>query len=1070
MGAKVISMSWGDYSFSYVLRDVISYAYSKNVVLVGSAGNSNSSDPHYPSGYSEVICVGNSTENDYRSSDSNFGSTLDLMAPGSSILSTDMEGGYRFAGGTSAATPHVAATAALILSLQNFTNEEVKQIIKSTTDDIEEPGWDIRSGAGRLNTYKAVTTLAPSIIKFNTPYQDYSTFEDQLNVNVTVLSASFSSYSLFVGAGFNPDTWTTLISSSSRQVSNEDIYNLDLTSMPDNVYCMRLVVNLTNGRTLEERVNFHIIRTPPKVIEVADGPLYYGNQSTIAGEFFTDQVCVMKMYYRKYGETTFNFVTLDGFNTNNQFVKQEHWGFIPKEIVQPNTLYEVYFEAENLVGLKTTVLDTLNNLDYYRFLTEQPPSVSTYDEKSFRLPKGTLLSFPVNFLSNNNNEVFLQAYYETPELIFGLYKYENNSFVKVDSIYNKYPKSFGDFNNNGLKDLISTSRQNIILDEQLTANSFDSLVTKYTDADSNNPLIVEDLNSNGDYELLTLTNGDRLIKWDINSDLTISNANTFYTKSDTLDIEPGYEFSNYPSTNVEVADVDNDGKKEIWFLDDDGDLKSFVVQPSGQLTRGNSFITQGLITRNPNIFSIGDYNGDGIKDFAVLYQTNSIAPTFLLLIFTYRNNDFQIITQKVFLDQADEFIGFTFSEAYQSIKFADVDSDGSDELIINIFPYSYILDFDFGENKFTFYLEGTNTEGVYANDLNGNGMLDVAFQFSDGYKFFEFGPPTRPEIPTILNAFSNSSLQTELSWVQSTDKYYIYRGSTSDNLQLYDSISTNSYIDNNVSELNTYYYAIQSYDQFLPDPYSKLSSPVEIFIHRPATVDTVYASSNRSVIVHFTEKMNNTIENLQAFKLNNSIFPNSISPASQYSYLLSFNGDLPVGTNQLVISDLKDLYNSPIQTDTISFEVSPDSISSQFFISSFEIINAYEIKIVFNFEVDEVTATNPDNYIFTPDNKVTSAKIDGNDNKIVYLNLKGQKPVGSVGREYVLQLKNIKFTRPQLETWSLMKELAVILSFQLMLKIYRIFMFIRILHQLQQAMEWQPLLIYRKGLKLLSGH
>ena len=86
MGAKVINMSWGDYSFSYVLRDVIRYAYSQNVVLVASSGNSGSDEPHYPSGYSEVISVGNSTEQDYvASGSSNWGSTLDLVAPGTSI-------------------------------------------------------------------------------------------------------------------------------------------------------------------------------------------------------------------------------------------------------------------------------------------------------------------------------------------------------------------------------------------------------------------------------------------------------------------------------------------------------------------------------------------------------------------------------------------------------------------------------------------------------------------------------------------------------------------------------------------------------------------------------------------------------------------------------------------------------------------------------------------------------------------------------------------------------------------------------------------------------------------------
>ena len=60
------------------------------------------------------------------------------------------------------------------------------------------------------------------------------------------------------------------------------------------------------------------------------------------------------MYYRIFGESQFNFVTLDGFTINNQFVKSLHYGFIPKDLVTQNTLYEIYFEAENLVGLKNS--------------------------------------------------------------------------------------------------------------------------------------------------------------------------------------------------------------------------------------------------------------------------------------------------------------------------------------------------------------------------------------------------------------------------------------------------------------------------------------------------------------------------------------------------------------------------------------------------------------------------------------------------------------------------------------------------------------------------------------------
>ena len=187
-GVKIINMSFGDNSFSFVLKDVIQFAYSQNVVLVGSAGNSGSPDPHYPSGYSEVIAVGNSTQEDFVSSNSNYGSTIDLVAPGTLILTTDRDNNYAVISGTSASSPFVSAAAGLILSLQNFTNEEVKQILKSTSEDIDSPGWDLKSGAGRLNLFNAVSVVAPSVIKFHYPLQDFSTLNDTISIYASVIS------------------------------------------------------------------------------------------------------------------------------------------------------------------------------------------------------------------------------------------------------------------------------------------------------------------------------------------------------------------------------------------------------------------------------------------------------------------------------------------------------------------------------------------------------------------------------------------------------------------------------------------------------------------------------------------------------------------------------------------------------------------------------------------------------------------------------------------------------------------------------------------------------------------
>ena len=153
--------------------------------------------------------------------------------------------------------------------------------------------------------------------------------------------------------------------------------------------------------------------------------------------------------------------------------------------------------------------------------------------------------------------------------------------------------------------------------------------------------------------------------------------------------------------------------------------------------------------------------------------------------------------------------------------------------------------------------------------------------------------------------------------------------------------------------------------------------------------------------------MSNTIENLQAFKLNGNVFPNSISPASQYSYLVTFRDEIPFGLNELAISGLRDFYGSPIEPAETTFIMDTVFVAPEFFISSFKIVDAYNIQLKFNLDVDEATAVNVSNYIFEPDNKASSVSVNASDNKTINISLTGQKPVGSIGREYVLRVKDI---------------------------------------------------------------
>jgi subtilisin family serine protease len=114
----VANMSLGGGASSAVDSAVASLS-AAGVVVVVAAGNDNSSACNYsPARAASAITVGSTTNTDARSSFSNYGSCLDIFAPGSNILSTSnaSNSGTTTMSGTSMASPHVAGAAALYLA------------------------------------------------------------------------------------------------------------------------------------------------------------------------------------------------------------------------------------------------------------------------------------------------------------------------------------------------------------------------------------------------------------------------------------------------------------------------------------------------------------------------------------------------------------------------------------------------------------------------------------------------------------------------------------------------------------------------------------------------------------------------------------------------------------------------------------------------------------------------------------------------------------------------------------------------------------------------------------------
>ena len=163
--ADIISMSWGGSGSTLTGQSLISAANSMGIVLVGAAGNADTDSPHYPAAYPEVISVGATNSMDMRTWFSNYGTTIDVMAPGANMLSTLSGNGneYGVKSGTSMACPLVAGLAALVLAENPlFTPNEVRLAIENGCDTIDflNPGYEGLLGAGRINAYKTLNEAA----------------------------------------------------------------------------------------------------------------------------------------------------------------------------------------------------------------------------------------------------------------------------------------------------------------------------------------------------------------------------------------------------------------------------------------------------------------------------------------------------------------------------------------------------------------------------------------------------------------------------------------------------------------------------------------------------------------------------------------------------------------------------------------------------------------------------------------------------------------------------------------------------------------------------------------------
>jgi len=228
-GVKVINCSF-DCNSTQDRIDAITYAYNHGVTIVCSTGNYNNSNITFPASDTRTIAVGAINNYDLRwsessSTGSNYGSGIDLVAPGVDVFTT-FTYTYGNETATSVASPFVAGTVALMLSMNSsLSPSQIRYILQKTATKVSgytynSSGWNSEVGYGVLNTFAAVLGACNTSFLEGTSICYGSSASFSLNNLPSGLTVQWS-----LTDGYGPTTPTIQTSGNSCSITN----NLSMT-------------------------------------------------------------------------------------------------------------------------------------------------------------------------------------------------------------------------------------------------------------------------------------------------------------------------------------------------------------------------------------------------------------------------------------------------------------------------------------------------------------------------------------------------------------------------------------------------------------------------------------------------------------------------------------------------------------------------------------------------------------------------------------------------------------------------------------------------------------------------
>lgn len=946
----ILNFSFGDIYPSQMMHEAIKYAYARDVVMIGSAGNGTGDNIHYPSNFDEVIsvsasAVSSSSGNEILWPLSSFGLTVSLAAPGSGIYTTavrdtsdEEDDPFGTFSGTSTSAPMVSAATALLFSQRGpCSPQQVRGILTSSADDISTEGWDHLTGAGRLNIPRALATVGGSNVAILSPRNDGGSAAGVVPVRITALDPEFESMDLEYQPGLaGQSDWITLETGLTDQVRDEMIHLWDISGLADGEYTLRLRVNKTNGRTAEDRVRFVVDRTPPEIeIKVAKAA-WDNNDRKLMVVFRSSDRGITQLHYRPVGQTDEQILVYDRLTRNGHFL-------IGDELLSAGDI-EFFLSSTNESGL--------NGSTTIQMFTFSPATISShlFDTLDYSIPMGHYLSKTTDMDGDGLREVVMSQYDDF--LSFGgltFWEYNGVAFSQADSLEFKrilIPKDITDRDNNGLMEVLCSVNDSLYVIEQGTSNAFPDQVVASDLGNGNFAARFADTDQDGTLELVAKDFRDyRILE---------PNGAGFSLEATLEDISPDYEGSVAPRALVD--DFDGDGQGEVVYGDFDGDILIYEFDGSNYVNR---FIDTTDLSRSGTYMTAGDFDGDGQVEFAVAAHTRLNrneedfeyeSPYWLVRIFKATgNNTYSVLWEDYFFD--------IDTDGFNAISAGNLDNDPEDELIFSTFPRDYIFEWNGTAMEPSWFWYGNLTTHHVVEDFNGNGVNEVAIGRGDKALFYEKDVAYNgPEPVTSLTGIVLDGARAQLDWIGlgSASEYRVWRGELDGGpifINLIDSTAQVSYIDTGLVAGTEYLYVLESKNALLSPVVSGFSNPVVLEPHANGRLDSVVAVSSDQVRLFFNVPVRADASDLPRFVLNGNQFPSSVlsSGDANPTMVLSFTEEFMPSNILEVDTTFLDANLGLFDPTSLlrSFDWMPDTTSSAFF-SRWEIVDEKTARIWFN--------------------------------------------------------------------------------------------------------------------------